>query len=284
MRRVLSVAAMLSLREEARSQNLTVGFVPTMGALHAGHGALIAEAAKRHDVVVVSVFVNPTQFGPNEDFERYPRNLELDEATIASYGGTVMFAPSVAEMYPDGPAATIDVGVIGTVLEGRHRPGHFNGVATVVKRLFDIVQADAAYFGAKDFQQTLVVKAMVAQQELPTQVVVLPTIREHDGLAMSSRNVYLSADARHHATVLYRALCEARNAIEAGERSPTVIEQKMADVLSTVRDAEVDYAVVRDSASLSVIDRLTSGNSVVCLIAAKLGTTRLIDNDVMQIP
>lgn len=275
---------MLSLREEARSQNLTVGFVPTMGALHAGHGALIAEAAKRHDVVVVSVFVNPTQFGPNEDFERYPRNLELDEATIASYGGTVMFAPSVAEMYPDGPAATIDVGVIGTVLEGRHRPGHFNGVATVVKRLFDIVQADAAYFGAKDFQQTLVVRAMVAQQELPTQVVVLPTIREHDGLAMSSRNVYLSADARQHATVLYRALCEARNAIEAGERSPKVVEQKMADVLSTVRDAEVDYAVVRDSATLSDIDRLTSGNSVVCLIAAKLGTTRLIDNDVMQIP
>lgn len=276
--------AMQSLREQWRKTGRSVGFVPTMGALHKGHGALIATAAEHHAEVVVSVFVNPTQFGPHEDFERYPRNLDRDVQIIREYGGTAVFAPSVGEMYPAGILATIHAGPLGEPLEGRHRPGHFDGVATVVHRLLDIVRPDVAYFGAKDFQQTLVIKAMVEREQLPTGITVLPTVREPDGLAMSSRNAYLTAEQRTKATVLWRALVAAQAAITAGKRQALDIEQAMLSVLSTVQELDVDYAVAVNAADLSSVAEFTTGQSVACLIAARLGTTRLIDNAVTVVP
>jgi pantoate--beta-alanine ligase len=284
MMRVSSVAAMQALRDDLRAQGRSVGFVPTMGALHDGHGALVLEASKHHDEVVVSVFVNPTQFGPTEDFDRYPRNLDRDADLIAQYGGTVLFAPTTADMYPKGATSNVEVGLLGSLLDGEHRPGHFAGVATVVKRLFDVVQPHAAYFGAKDYQQTLVVKAMVVQQGLATNVVVRPTVREADGLAMSSRNAYLSSTERQHATALYRALQAARATVTSGERSANAIQQAMKDVLLSVPELTLDYAVAVNADDLATTSQFAPGQQIVCLIAARLGSTRLIDNALMHIP
>ncbi len=258
----------------ARGRGRRVGFVPTMGALHAGHVSLVERAATECDDVAVSIFVNPTQFGPGEDFTRYPRSLEADVAAVAGRGATWIFAPHADAIYPPGCATRIVVDGPARRFEGELRPGHFSGVATVVCRLFLAVPADVAYFGAKDWQQTLVVKRMVRDLGLPVEIAVCPTIREPDGLAMSSRNAYLSGDDRTRATALHESLVLAERAWRAGE-PVTAIEQTMRKHLAS-RGVAVDYAAIVDRESLEPPAKPPA--DAVALVAGRLGSTRLIDN------
>ncbi|MEY2720420.1 MAG: hypothetical protein RLZZ273_1786 [Bacteroidota bacterium] len=271
----------------ARSSGHTIGCVPTMGYLHEGHASLIQTAAQHHGLVVVSIFVNPTQFGPSEDFERYPRDLERDLAVLRQAGATHLFLPSVTEMYPDGVRSTIHIDGITDILEGASRPTHFDGVATVVARLFQAMLPDEAYFGQKDLQQTLVIQRLVQTHTdaavSNTRITILPTIREHDGLAKSSRNVYLNEEDRRNATVIYQALTYAQNSIVRGERSRSVIEQQMLHILTSVDALRVDYAVAVDASTLRGATDLISERTALC-IAVKLGTTRLIDNMLVELP
>ncbi len=270
----------------AREAGDTIGCVPTMGYLHEGHASLIRAAAQKHRFVVASIFVNPTQFGPSEDFERYPRDLERDLAVLQGAGATHLFLPDVQEMYPDGIRSTIHLSGVTEVLEGAFRPTHFDGVATVVARLFQAMLPDEAFFGQKDLQQTLVIKQLVQTSSDPavhsTRVTVMPTIREADGLAKSSRNVYLNADDRRDAVVIYKALDSARSAILSGHVSCEAAERLMRETLSTVPRLQIDYAAAVDAETL----RTESGrmpNEIALCIAAKLGNTRLIDNMLVQI-
>jgi pantoate--beta-alanine ligase len=265
---------MRALVVEARAAGRRVGFVPTMGALHAGHASLAARAARECDAVAVSIFVNPTQFGPQEDFARYPRTLAADAALLSPHGVAWIYAPEVSAVYPPGDATRIVVGGPAVRFEGERRPGHFDGVATVVCRLFLAVPADVAYFGAKDWQQTLVVKRMVRDLGLPVEIVVCPTVREGDGLAMSSRNAYLSAAERPRAVALWESLCRAEQ-LWADGADPRVIEQAMQEVMSA-RGIAVDYAAVVDPESLAPLG--TAAGRAVALVAGRLGSTRLIDN------
>lgn len=271
---------------EARQAGATVGCVPTMGYLHDGHASLIREAAAHHPVVVVSIFVNPTQFGPSEDFERYPRDFERDRAIVEEAGGTAIFFPSVEEMYPSGARSTIHIDSVTEMLEGAQRPTHFDGVATVVSRLFEAMLPNEAYFGQKDYQQTLVVRKLVETSPLDVvhrvTITVLPTQRETDGLARSSRNVYLSLDDRADAPVIYRALMRATSAYRAGERSSSVLEQIMHEELATVPRMQVEYATAVNANTLQPMSTFPDGQTVVLLVAARLGTTRLIDNHVIN--
>ena len=258
----------------ARGRGRRVGFVPTMGALHAGHVSLVERAAAECDDVAVSIFVNPTQFGPDEDFTRYPRRLEADIAAIQGCGVTWVFAPPADAVYPPGWATRVVVEGPARRFEGELRPGHFSGVATVVCRLFLAVPADAAYFGAKDWQQTLVVKRMVRDLGLPIGIAVCPTVREPDGLALSSRNAYLSPDERLRATALHESLVQAEQAWLAGGEV-AAIEQAMRAHIAA-RGIAVDYAAIVDRDSLEPLASPTAG--VVALVAGRLGATRLIDN------
>jgi len=255
---------------------LRIGFVPTMGNLHAGHHSLVKLARQHADRVVASVFVNPTQFGPNEDFSRYPRTPEADAAGLEASGCDALWLPSVETMYPYGVENTVTVHVPGVTdtLEGAHRPGHFDGVATVVARLFNQVQADVAVFGRKDYQQLAAIRYMARDLAFPLELVAAPTMREADGLAMSSRNQYLSAEERPVAATIHRTLLAMRDGVLAGH-SRAAVEQ---DAVSQLRDAGfvVDYAVVR-TPELGEPEAGGSG-PFVALIAAKLGRTRLIDN------
>ena len=265
---------MRALVVEARATGRRVGFVPTMGALHAGHASLVARAAACCEDVAVSIFVNPTQFGPQEDFARYPRTLSADAAVLEPHGVRWIYAPEVAAVYPPGDATRIVVGGPAVPLEGERRPGHFDGVATVVCKLFLTVPADAAYFGAKDWQQTLVVKRMVRDLGLPIEIVVCPTVREADGLAMSSRNAYLSAADRLRAVALSESLGQAEQLWIAGA-APTAIERTMRETMER-HGIVVEYAVLADPESL---DPLTDhAMQAVALVAGRLGSTRLIDN------
>ena len=274
-------------RQQRHAMPETVAFVPTMGALHKGHLSLI-EAAKQMDYqVVVSIFVNPTQFGPGEDFERYPRQLEQDLAACERAGVAGVFYPAVAEMYPsDQLACELTVPALAEVLEGNTRPGHFAGVCRVVAKLLHIIEPGVACFGQKDYQQLKVIEAMVDDLAMPVRIVGLPTVREADGLAMSSRNAYLDSEARRRAVSLYKSLCEAKRLVEdAGESDPAVVEAAMAQGL-TVHQVEVDYAVVRHPKTLVELDciepELTGG--VVALVAGRVGGVRLIDNSVLGAP
>jgi pantoate--beta-alanine ligase len=258
----------------ARGRGRRVGFVPTMGALHAGHVSLVERAAVECDDVAVSIFVNPTQFGPGEDFTRYPRSLEADVAALAGRGATWIFAPQADAIYPPGCATRIVVDGPARRFEGELRPGHFSGVATVVCRLFLAVPADVAYFGAKDWQQTLVVKRMVRDLGLPVEIAVCPTIREPDGLAMSSRNAYLSGDERSRATAVHESLVIAERAWRMGDEV-AAIERAMRAHLAS-RGVAVDYAAIVDGESLEPPTRTTA--DAIALVAGRLGTTRLIDN------
>lgn len=285
---ITTVAEMQHMVDAARSAGHSIGCVPTMGYLHDGHASLIRAAAERHAVVVVSVFVNPTQFGPSEDFARYPRDLAGDVALVAEAGGTVVFAPTVEEMYPQGPVSTIHITGVTEMLEGARRPGHFDGVATVVARLFEAMRPDEAFFGQKDLQQTLVIKRLAEVAESPivkaVTITVLPTQREPDGLARSSRNVYLSAEDRAEAPVIYRALIAGTDALRSGERSASAIESLMMDELQTVQRLDVEYAVAVDASTLRPFDgAIPTQANVALLIAARLGTTRLIDNVVVPV-
>ncbi|MFP5298234.1 MAG: pantoate--beta-alanine ligase [Actinomycetota bacterium] len=266
-----SVAEVRDLVSSERKQRNTIGFVPTMGALHAGHMSLVRLAKDATDIVVMSIFVNPLQFGPNEDFERYPRTEEADLAMAQAEGADIVFLPNVQEMYPAGATTTIHMTGLTDVLEGAHRPGHFDGVATVVAKLFNIVQPDLAFFGQKDAQQVAVIRKMVADLDIPVQVVVGDTVREPDGLALSSRNRYLSETERTRALALYLALEAGAAALRAGE-APSAAEQAMAGILDG--EVEVDYAVAVDPDTFSG----APAGDVLLAIAGRVGATRLIDN------
>ncbi len=260
----------------ARAQGRTVGFVPTMGALHEGHAALIRAARRRTGFVVVSIFVNPTQFGPQEDFARYPRTPDADRAVCGAAGADLVFAPSVGEMYPEGSATFVEVTGLQDVLEGASRPGHFRGVCTVVLKLFNIVQPDVAYFGQKDAQQARIVRQMVRDLNVPVEVQVEPTVREPDGLAMSSRNRYLSAGERAAAPRISAALREVRERAAAGEGDAARLEAALAAALAAIPGAKVDYARIVDADTLRPLARLD--RPALATVAVFLGNTRLIDN------
>jgi pantoate--beta-alanine ligase len=263
----------------ARPEGGSLGLVPTMGYLHAGHLALVDRARAENEIVAVSIFVNPTQFGPNEDLARYPRDLERDLAMLASANVDLVFVPSVSEMYPQKFSTSVDVEGITSVLEGAHRVGHFRGVATVVCKLFNITAADRAYFGQKDAQQTVVVRRMVRDLDMQTHIVVVPTVREADGLALSSRNVYLSPAERAAAPVLYRALEGSRAAWERGERDAHTLREDMLAVLREEPQAQVEYVSIADNETLQELEQIDQG--AVVSLAVRFGRTRLIDNIVL---
>jgi len=254
-----------------------IGFVPTMGNLHAGHESLVRLAREHAGRVVVSIFVNPTQFGPNEDFARYPRTPEADHARLRALGVDLVWSPSVETMYPSGRERAVNVHVPGItdILEGAHRPSHFDGVASVVTRLFQQVQPDLAVFGRKDYQQLAVIRALVQDLSIPVELIGAPTIRNADGLALSSRNQYLSASERVQASELYRNLTALRDAVMAGQSPDSAAANARAQL--EARGFEVDYVEVRTTA-LDSPAKVGSGESLLALVAAKLGSTRLIDN------
>lgn len=254
-----------------------VGFVPTMGHLHEGHLSLIRKGREESDVLVVSIFVNPTQFEPGGDFKSYPRNLEWDMKLAEAEGVDVILAPSVEEMYPGGYSTFVEVeGHLTSILEGESRPGHFRGVTTILAKLFNIVSPDRTYFGEKDYQQALVVKKLVRDLNLNTEIVTLPTVREKDGLALSSRNSYLTPAERKAATVLYQSLLTAKKDIARGIRDATVISSHMEDLIREEPLARIDYVAVIDPETLRRVERVEK--EVLVAVAAKIGQTRLIDN------
>jgi pantoate--beta-alanine ligase len=275
-----AVAATVEVVREAvaraRSQGRKVGLVPTMGALHAGHASLIETARKETGFVVVTIFVNPAQFGPREDLTRYPRPLEQDLELCTRTGANLVFVPDVPTVYPADFRTHVEVAGLQDVLEGASRPGHFRGVCTVVLKLFNIVQPDVAYFGQKDAQQARIVTQMVRDLNVPVELRVCPTVRESDGLALSSRNRYLDANQRGQAAVLFRALQEARAAIDRGERDAAAVRDVLARAVGTAPLAELDYAAVVDARTLAPADRLAG--DVLLALAVRFGTTRLIDN------
>lgn len=277
--RVADVRAHL---ESARRQGATVGFVPTMGAFHEGHRSLMRAARAAHDVVVVSLFVNPLQFGPAEDLDHYPRDLEGDLAVVRSEGVDVLFAPPVPEIYPDYPTlTTVHVDRLTEGLCGEARPGHFDGVATVVAKLFAVVGPCTAYFGNKDFQQLAVVRRMTADLCLPVEVVGCPLVREPDGLAMSSRNRNLSPAGREAATVIYRGLQTGAKLVEAGERDASRLRRVVANVLTTELLVRLEYAEVVRASDLAPVERLEG--EVLVAVAARVGDVRLIDNMTIRV-
>ena len=261
-----------------RAGGRIVGFVPTMGALHAGHSALMERCRAESDFVVASIFVNPTQFAPGEDLDRYPRTLELDLDRCRNVGVDLVFYPSIPEIYPNGSDSTlVETPGLTRILEGAARPGHFRGVATVVLKLFNIVQPDIAYFGQKDFQQLTVIRRMTTDLLLPVEIRPHPTVREPDGLALSSRNRYLSARERSTAPILYRALTRARDAVVAGLANGDRVRQILRETLESGTGVMVDYAEVVDDRTLEPLTELT-GRRAIALVAARLGSTRLLDN------
>lgn len=263
--------------DAARAAGQSVGFVPTMGFLHAGHGSLIAAAREANDLVVVSIFVNPLQFAADEDLSDYPRDLDHDRALAGDRGADLIFTPSVDEMYPFGPVLTeVTVEALAGRWEGATRPTHFSGVATVVSKLFSIVGPCRAYFGEKDFQQLALIRRMVADLSMPVEVVGCPIVRETDGLAMSSRNAYLDEGQRAAAPVLRRALDRGLALIEEGERSPSAVADAMAAVVGAEPLATLDYAAAVDAASLEEPDQLDG--DIRLIIAAQVGRPRLLDN------
>ncbi len=281
MQVIETVQAMRALSREWRARGERIGFVPTMGALHQGHASLVRASRGECARTVVSVFVNPTQFGPGEDFGRYPRTWDADCRMLAAEGVDAVFRPAVAEVYPAGHATFVDQAGPALVLEGVHRPGHFRGVLTVVLKLFTAVEPDLAYFGAKDYQQTVVVSRMAQDLALPLSVRVCPTVREPDGLAMSSRNRFLSAEARRRALCLWEALRGVRAAVEAGVSDPVALAAGMVETLRLrAPEARIDYSVVVHPRTLEPIRDLSEGG--VALLALHLGGVRLIDNLVLE--
>ena len=270
--------------ETVRALGRTVGLVPTMGALHEGHLSLLRAAANDCDVVALTIFVNPLQFGAGEDLDAYPRALERDLELAEAAGADVVFTPTTSEMYPEPTLTNVQVDRLTSSMEGASRPTHFDGVSTVVTKLFNIAGPCRAYFGEKDFQQLAVVRRMAADLDQPVEIVGCPIVRETDGLAMSSRNVYLSSVEREAATVINRALRAGAAMIEAGESDPSVIEAHMASIIDAEPLATLDYAVVANPDSLLTPDRLVSGTTVRLLMVAQLGTPRLLDNLGVDVP
>jgi pantoate--beta-alanine ligase len=260
----------------ARRAGQTIGLVPTMGALHDGHLSLVQRSVNTCDYTVVTIFVNPTQFGPNEDFARYPRTLESDLTLLARHRADLVFTPGTKTIYPAGCTTTVEPPAVAQPLEGQCRPGHFRGVATVVLKLFHLVGADVAFFGQKDFQQARVIEQMVRDLHVPVSIHVCPIVREPDGLAMSSRNRYLSAEQRKQSLSLYRALKRAVDLASRGERQAQVVRDQMLAELTGGGVTDVDYATIVDPITLQEVEEVKVES--VALVAARVGDTRLIDN------
>jgi pantoate--beta-alanine ligase len=275
-----TIESVRALVNAARSVGKKIGLVPTMGALHIGHISLIEAAAKECDFVVVSIFVNPTQFGEGEDFEKYPRPLKADLEICEKAGVDVVFAPTVEQMYPAENITWVDVEKLSEPLCGLSRPGHFRGVTTVCAKLFNIVAPDAAFFGQKDAQQAVVIKRMVADLKMALEIVVCPTVREPNGLAVSSRNKYLSEEQKKDSSYIYKSLQKCEEMIEAGTTEVSVIIGEMKKVLNQVPSIEIEYVSIVDAESLQAIDRICG--EVLAAVAVRIGTARLIDNIVVD--
>ncbi len=276
MKIITTINEMRSFSESHRMRGRKLGFVPTMGFLHEGHLSLMRRARQENDILVASVFVNPTQFGPSEDLDRYPRDAEGDRAKCEASGVDALFMPQALELYPEKPVVFVAVEGVSEVLEGALRPGHFRGVATIVAKLFNIVKPHRAYFGQKDFQQCVVIKRMVAGLNLDVEVSVLPTVREQDGLAMSSRNSYLNEAERRAAAVIWRALSEGERLFRTGQRDVALLQSAVRGVLTQEPGLPIDYVELVDPDSLlptAVVESRT-----VILVAVRVGRTRLIDN------
>jgi pantoate--beta-alanine ligase len=279
MRVLSSIEALRAALAAAKAKGGTVGFVPTMGYLHAGHMELVSRARAENEIVVASIFVNPLQFGPAEDLSRYPRDLERDRAMLEAAGVDILFAPGVEDMYPQPMKTVVDVPELGCELEGAVRPGHFAGVATVVNKLFNIVQPRNAYFGEKDYQQVVIIKRMVDDLALPVRVVSVPTVRDADGLALSSRNVYLSEEERRAAVVVPRALDEAERLVAQGFTDPQVLKEKLVGFISREPLAKPEVVAVRDASTLQTVAKID--DPVVVALFVRIGTTKLLDNRVI---
>lgn len=273
---IKSVSAMKKFSDSLRKKGLTIGFVPTMGFLHEGHLSLVKEACKHNDAVIVSIFVNPTQFGPKEDLKKYPRDIKRDLKLLSEFGVDAVFCPKPSDMYPEGYKTNIDVVGLSDKLCGASRPGHFRGVATVVAKLFNIVKPDNAYFGAKDFQQLKIIKKMVRDLNLDVNIISMPIIREKDGLAMSSRNSYLSKEDRAKAPVINRALELAKLLAAEGVRDAKKIKTAMSKLINSEKHFKIDYISICDPDTL-VEKNMVKGATLIA-VAAYLGRTRLIDN------
>ncbi|ABO50314.1 pantothenate synthetase [Desulforamulus reducens MI-1] len=280
MRLCKTIEEIRLLLNTVRNKGKYIGLVPTMGFLHQGHLSLVHEAKRHCDVVVMSIFVNPTQFGPNEDYDAYPRDLQRDTSLAAEAGVDIIFAPPAEEMYPQEFSSYVDVTGVSESLCGGSRPGHFRGVATVVTKLFNIIQPQAAFFGQKDFQQVLVIKRMVADLNMHVKIVDVPIMREIDGLALSSRNIYLSPEERQAALVLYRSLMLAQELIVNGEREIRRIKEAVIKAIGAEPRANIDYVEILSIPNLTPIDQL-KGKALLAL-AVRFGKTRLIDNTVLE--
>jgi pantoate--beta-alanine ligase len=278
---ITKIKDMQTKMEQYRREGKTIGFVPTMGYLHEGHIALIQKAREENDIVALSVFVNPLQFGPNEDFERYPRDLERDQRIAKENGVDVFFSPDVKEMYPHPLSVQVVVKDRVDVLCGKSRPGHFDGVATVLTKLFHIVMPHRAYFGLKDAQQVAVVDGLIRDFHFPVELVAVPTVREEDGLAKSSRNVYLSPEERKEAPALYEALMQAKAAIESGERNAEAVCALVKQYIQTHTHAEIDYVEIYSYPELKPLEMLAG--KVIIAVAVRFANARLIDNIILDI-
>ena len=277
------VAKLDELREvfhAVRGEGKRIGLVPTMGALHDGHLSLVRASREECDYTVVSIYVNPSQFAPSEDLEQYPRPLEADLDALAECETPLAFAPANEDVYPRGYATWVEVGSVAEPLEGACRPGHFRGVATIVLKLFNMVQADVAYFGQKDYQQALVIRRMVEDLDLPITIRVCPIVREPDGLAMSSRNAYLNPAERQRALVLWKSLCLAGDLVEEGERDTAVVAERMREVILSAEDARIDYVALVDPDTLEPVDAIR--RRTLAALAVHIGRTRLIDNRLLE--
>ena len=263
-----------------RSEGKSVGFVPTMGCSHEGHASLIEKSVKENDKTVVSVFVNPMQFGPKEDLANYPRDIDRDCALCESIGADLVFNPDPEEMYSDGFCSYVDMSILTEELCGLSRPVHFRGVQTVVTKLFNIVTPDRAYFGQKDAQQLAIIKRMVKDLNMDIEIVGCPIIRETDGLAKSSRNTYLSAEERQAALILNKSLTKGKALIENGERDAAKVIKEITDIINSEPLAEIDYVKIVDALTMQCVERIE--NEILCAIAVKIGTTRLIDNFIIE--
>jgi pantoate--beta-alanine ligase len=272
---------MSSIARKLRREEKTVGFVPTMGALHEGHLSLVTEARQMCDIVIVSVFVNPAQFGKGEDFERYPRDLTADAALLAEYNVDYVFAPTAEDIYPDGFSSYVTVEGLSETMEGEFRPGHFRGVATVVTILLNTVRPDFAFVGQKDAQQAVVIKRLVKDLGFETEVVVLPTIREENGLALSSRNTYLSEEQKQAAPVLYQALRAAKLAFREGERNTAKLAEIVREKVATEPPAKLEYIGIVNAENLQPIAKIED-ETVLMAIAVRFGAVRLIDNTILN--
>lgn len=273
------IETIAGVRELRHSLKGTVGFVPTMGYLHEGHVSLVKQAKTENDFSAVSIFVNPTQFGPKEDFKTYPRDIDRDLALLKPYTD-IVFIPSDKEMYPDGYNTWVEVQGITDMLEGAVRPGHFKGVTTVVNKLFNIIEPTKSYFGQKDAQQVAVIKKMVKDLNMPLKVVVCPTMREKDGLAMSSRNTYLTPEMRQNATLLYKSLTKAKEMYRGGERDADKIKQTMTGIIKSQPIGIIDYISIADNETLREIKKIEK--PALISMAVKFGKTRLIDNIILE--